>query len=78
MPSKGQFEIGSESGSTTHPNGSCGHVLMDSPFVCRLSLYPQALPTRALSQAEDNIRSGVFDDPEELIPVKSNREDDFF
>ena len=78
MPSEGQFEIGSESGGSTRANWSCRYVLMGSPFVCRLSLNPQALPARALSQAEDNIRPEVFDDTEELVPVKFNRKDDLF
>jgi hypothetical protein len=51
---------------------------MGSPFVCRLSLNPQALPTRALSKAKDDIRPETLNHTEKLVSMKSNREYDFF
>ena len=49
-----------------------------SPAVCRLRLDPQTASIDALSQAQNDIGSMLFDGAEKLALVKSNRKDDFF
>lgn len=78
LPSESQSEMGPEAGRSTGKNRSCLVIWTISPSVCRLDLNPQALSVGALSQAEDEIGSVLFDGVEKLPPVKPNREDDFF
>jgi len=78
LPSESQSEIGPEASRSTRKNRSCLVIWTISPSVCRLDLNPQTLSVSALSQAEDEIGSVLFDGVEKLPPVKPNREDDFF
>ena len=78
LPSESQSEIGPEAWRSTRKNRSCFVIWTISPSVYRLGLNPQALSVSALSQAEDDIGSVLFDGVEKLPLVKPNREDDFF
>jgi hypothetical protein len=78
LPPESQSEIGPETWRSTRKNRSCFLIWTISPSVCRLRLNPQALSVGALSQAEDDIGSVLFDGVEKLPLVKPNREDDFF
>lgn len=78
LPSESQSEIGPEAWRSTRKNRSCLLIWTISPSVCRLGLNPQTLSVGALSQAEDDIGSVLFDGVEKLSLVKPNREDDFF
>jgi hypothetical protein len=78
LPSESQSEISLEAWRSTRTNRSCFAIWTISSSVGRLNLNPQALSAGALSQAEDEIGSVLFDGVEELSSVKSNREDDFF
>ena len=78
LPSENQSEMGPESSRSTRKNRSWLLVWTISLSVCRLRLNPQALSVGALSQAEDDIGSVLFDGVEKLALVKPDREDDFF
>ena len=78
LPSERQSEIGPEAWRSTHKNRSCFLIWTISPSVYRLALNPQVLSAGALSQAEDDIGSVLFDRVEKLPLVKPNREDEFF
>ena len=58
--------MGPESSRSTGDNRSCLLIWTISPSVCRLRLNPQALSIGALSQAEDDIGSVLFDGVEKL------------
>ena len=70
--------MGPESSRSTGDNRSGLLIWTISPSVCRLRLNPHALSIGALSQAEDDIGSVLFDGVEKLALVKPDREDDFF
>jgi hypothetical protein len=78
LPSESQSEIGPEAWRSTRKNRSRFPIWTISPSVCRLGLNPQALSMGALSQAENDIGSVLFDGVEKLPLVKPNREDEFF
>ena len=77
-PSESQSEIGPEAWGSTRKNRSWFLIWTISSSVCRLGFNPQTLSAGALSQAEDDIGSVLFDGVEKLALVKPNWEDDFF
>jgi len=77
LPSQIQFEIGGEPSRTIRGNPPCLLTFGIPPLVNRRGLNPQEAATRALAQAQDDIRVIRFDNVDELTPVKSDREDDF-
>jgi len=77
VPSQIQFESGGESSRTIRGNPPCLLTFGIPPLVNRRGLNPQEAATRALAQAQDDIRVIRFDNVDELTPVKSDREDDF-
>ena len=78
LPSESQSETRLEAGRSTGKNRFCFAIWTISPSVYRLDFNPQALSVSALSQAEDEIGSVLFNGVEKLPFVKPNREDDFF
>src|SRR5262245_52009600 len=72
LRAESQSEIRLEAWRSTGKNRSCPVIWAISPSVYRLGLNPQAFSLRALSEAEDVIRSMLRECPGELRLAKFN------